>query len=221
MDNSFMKVAVQVPHLSGFDKSHQNLLTSKVGTITPVLIDELIPGSKVHLNVALSAQLPPLAADTFMRCQVKLEAFFCPFRLLAGSFESWFTDTPVSFQFSSNLYTDKLGFLPVIGGFGNSTMGPDGTTNILDLVQGVGTLHDYLGMKTGRNYLNFGFCLLFRLFAIIVFTMIGIETLLFSVLFSSVLSLPLILSGPLIILVRLVLLPFVLVRLRSISLLRI
>ena len=98
MDSSFVKVAVQVPKLSGFDKSHQNLLTSKVGTITPILIDELIPGSKIHLSLALSAQLPPLAADTFMRCQVKCEAFFVPFRLLAGSFESWFTNTAISFQ---------------------------------------------------------------------------------------------------------------------------
>ena len=98
MDNSFTHVAVQVPRLSGFDKSHQNLLTSKCGTITPILVDELIPCSKIHLRVALSAQLPPLAADTFMRCQIKCEAFFIPWRLLAGSFESWFTDTQAEDQ---------------------------------------------------------------------------------------------------------------------------
>ena len=89
MDDSFVKAPVNVPKLSGFDKSHQNLLTTKCGTITPILIDELIPGSKVHLKLALSASLPPLASDTFpMRCSVKVEAFFVPFRLLAkGSFE--------------------------------------------------------------------------------------------------------------------------------------
>ena len=89
-----MKAPVAVPRLSGFDKSHQNLFTSKVGTITPVLVDELIPGSKVNLKMALSASLPPLASDTFMRCSIKAEAFFVPMRLLCASFESFFTDQP-------------------------------------------------------------------------------------------------------------------------------
>lgn len=160
MDSSFTKVAVQVPHLSGFDKSHQNLLTSKVGTITPILIDELIPGSKVHLSLALTAQLPPLASDTFMRCQIKAEAFFCPLRLLAGSFESWFTDTAVSFQGSyGNVtnFTDKVGFLPIVGNVGGSTVGPDGTTPLIAYLQATGSLFDYLGMKSGQALLATGF----------------------------------------------------------------
>ena len=56
MDSSFTKVALKVPKMSGFDKSHQNLLTSKCGTITPILIDELIPGSKISLKLALNSQ---------------------------------------------------------------------------------------------------------------------------------------------------------------------
>lgn len=156
MDSSFTKVPVQVPKLSGFDKSHQNLLTSKVGTITPILIDELIPGSKVKLSVALSAQLPPLATDTFMRCSIKVEAFFCPFRLLAGSYESWFTDTPVSFQgnYINNSFVDKVGFLPVLGGISATAVGPDGSTPILSYIQRAGGLFDYLGYKTGTAYLT-------------------------------------------------------------------
>lgn len=160
MDSSFTRVAIQVPHLSGFDKSHQNLLTSKVGTITPILIDELIPGSKVHLSLALTAQLPPLASDTFMRCQIKTEAFFVPLRLLAGSFESWFTDTPVSFQGSYgsvSSFTDKTGFLPVIGNVGGSTVGPDGSTPLIAYLQATGSLFDYLGMKSGQALLASGY----------------------------------------------------------------
>ena len=159
MDDSFVKVAVQVPKLSGFDKSHQNLLTSKVGTITPILIDELIPGSKVHLSLALSAQLPPLAADTFMRCQIKCEAFFVPFRLLAGSFESWFTNIPVQFQgsYGSNTsFTERLGMLPVLGNIAGSTSGPDGTTPLIAYIQRTGSLADYLGYKTGQAYITTG-----------------------------------------------------------------
>lgn len=148
MDDSFVKAPVNVPKLSGFDKSHQNLLTTKCGTITPVLIDELIPGSKVHLKLALSASLPPLASDTFMRCSVKVEAFFVPFRLLAGSFESWFTDTEKKFanytlNGSPQVPSAQKGLLPVLGGF-NATN--DATA--IAAMSAPGSLFDYLGCKT-------------------------------------------------------------------------
>lgn len=150
MDDSFVKVPVNVPKLSGFDKSHQNLLTTKCGTITPILIDELIPGSKVHLKLALSASLPPLASDTFMRCSVKVEAFFVPFRLLAGSFESWFTDSEKRYAdyvsgSSSITPTAKKGFLPCIGGL-------DGTNDAsaISAMLAPGGLFDYLGLKSSQ-----------------------------------------------------------------------
>lgn len=151
MDDSFVKVPVNVPRLSGFDKSHQNLLTTKCGTITPIMIDELIPGSKVHLKLALSASLPPLASDTFMRCSVKVEAFFVPFRLLVGSFESWFTDTDkryndftVSGQTVS--ITSRRGYLPVIGGL-NATS----DAAAISAMTAVGGLFDYLGYKSPNS----------------------------------------------------------------------
>lgn len=149
MDDSFVKVPVNVPKLSGFDKSHQNLLTTGCGTITPILIDELIPGSKVHLKLALSASLPPLASDTFMRCSVKVEAFFVPFRLLAGSFESWFTDTDKKFSPFTNsngtTFTPvaRRGYLPIVGGLDAT----NDATAISEITK-VGGLFDYLGLKT-------------------------------------------------------------------------
>lgn len=145
MDDSFVKAPVNVPKLSGFDKSHQNLLTTKCGTITPILIDELIPGSKVNLKLALSASLPPLASDTFMRCSIKVEAFFVPFRLLAGSFESWFTDSEKRFAGSINgsTYTSKKGFLPVIGG-----LSPTSDIQAISAMTAPGSLFDYLGYKS-------------------------------------------------------------------------
>lgn len=151
MDDSFVKAPVNVPKLSGFDKSHQNLLTTKCGTITPILIDELIPGSKVNLKLALSASLPPLASDTFMRCSVKVEAFFVPFRLLAGSFESWFTDEEKKFssyvQSGSTITpSSRKGFLPCIGG-----LSPTADANAVAAITVAGGLFDYLGYKTNDD----------------------------------------------------------------------
>lgn len=85
------KVAVKVRKPSGFDKSFQNIFTAKPGTIVPILVDELMPNSRVHLKTAIQASMPPLAFDTFMRVSLKVQAFFVPTRLLVASFEDYFT----------------------------------------------------------------------------------------------------------------------------------
>lgn len=126
------KVQVRVPKRSGFDKSFQNILTTKVGTLTPILVDELIPNSKVYLESALSASLPPLVSDTFMRCNLKAEAFFVPMRLLYGGFESWLTGEKV--------FDQKAGdYVPV--------QAIAIATDTSDSRFGPGTLGDYLGIK--------------------------------------------------------------------------
>lgn len=142
MDDSFVKAPVAVPRLSGFDKSHQNLFTSKVGTITPVLVDELIPGSKVNLKMALSASLPPLASDTFMRCSIKAEAFFVPMRLLCASFESFFTDQARRYYDAERNPVELKGQLPVICPTSAQSAG-----SFMSFFSAPGTLPDYLGMR--------------------------------------------------------------------------
>lgn len=83
------KQPVKVQRKSGYSKSFQNLFTSRVGSITPIFVDELIPNSTVNLSTVLSAQLPPLASDTFMRCYLKYAAFFVPSRILMPQYEKW------------------------------------------------------------------------------------------------------------------------------------
>lgn len=152
MDESFVKAPLAVPKLSGFDKSHQNLLTSKVGTITPILVDELIPGSKVSCKLALGASLPPLASDTYMRCSIKCEAFFVPMRLLDGGFEAFFTDEPKDLLQTTTgsdgpelAQVSTTAYMPILKAPASGTA-PDWTGDF-----GVGSLADYLGYRTGAS----------------------------------------------------------------------
>lgn len=94
MDKSFLYAPVSVPNLSGFDESFPNQLTTDVGTITPIMVAEVIPGSENVVDMALSAVLPPLASETFMHASVKIESFYVPFRLLFGGYEYFFTQEP-------------------------------------------------------------------------------------------------------------------------------
>lgn len=84
------KVSVKVARRSGFDKSHVHQGTSSPGVITPIMIDEVIPNSKVNLRLSIGASMPPLASDTYMKCDLAVEAFFVPLRLCYGGFESFF-----------------------------------------------------------------------------------------------------------------------------------
>ena len=143
MANNMNKVAVKVKQRSGFDKSHMTLGSGVTGTIYPIMVDEVIPNSKINLKLALSASLPPLAVDTYLRTSVKCEAFFVPMRLLCGSFEKWFTQqyddadkTPAYLPRFSWLFDDESG----------DTM--DEFTSAVNSIFTKGSLFDYLGART-------------------------------------------------------------------------
>lgn len=132
MRDFFRSIRVNVPNRSGEYKSFQHLLTLKCGTLVPIMWDEVIPGTKVYLKSAISASLPPLASDTFMRCKLKLEAFFVPFRQLSVGFSPWLTG-------------EKL----VDPGTGNETdaLIPQASLVVNNAYTGAGSLADYLGFK--------------------------------------------------------------------------
>lgn len=127
---------VNVPKLSGFDKSHRNTGSLQCGTLTPLLCDEVIPNSRVSLKVNLATQLPPLASDTYMNLKLKAEAFFCPSRLLCKSFEDFFCDdNPKEMFVNGSPLTDVVPRVPFMD------------KNAQYAFLGVGSLADYLGLK--------------------------------------------------------------------------
>lgn len=133
MANIYDKAVVKVQKKSGFDKSFQNLFTSKVGTITPILVDELIPNTTVNLKMAITTQLPPLASDTFMRVKQKYAAFFVPTRILMPGFENWLCGSTNNSPAGMSV---KI-HVPMI--------------NTTSAKLGVGSLADYLGFKLPSN----------------------------------------------------------------------
>lgn len=156
MDASFFQAPVEVPRLSGFDKSFMNLYTAPCGTLVPALCDEVMPGSIIDLRMAASVSLPPLASDTFMRCSLKVETFFVPMRLCFGGFEHFFVgDKFEAFDVDADTAEVSITRLP---SFSFVDSGHDTTFSNADLsgIFGAGTLSDYLGFKAGKlNSLTF------------------------------------------------------------------
>ena len=145
---------VKVPGRSGFEKSHFNLLTASVGSLVPIMVDPVIPNTKVHCRINLGAQLPPLASDTYMKCDVCVEAFYVPYRLLDGGFESYFcnrVDRVLKDATTSPYYSDVTICPPVVV---LST-----ADQIPSYVLASGGLLDYLGFKMAYQASGqFSFC---------------------------------------------------------------
>ena len=131
-------VRVNVPGLSSFDKSFKNIFTTKVGTLTPMVSKLVIPGAKGKLKISLSAALPPLASDCFMRCDFKVEAFLVSMRLLYGGFESWLTGKELHNYADSSNVVAGIPRIVEAAGSSHPYFAP-------------GTLADYLGCRCDPN----------------------------------------------------------------------
>lgn len=142
------KIRVNVPRRSGFDKTHRNSGSLTCGTLTPILCDELIPGTRVSLKLPIAVELPPLASDTYMNLKLKAEAFFCPSRLCCSSFEDFFCDNnPVrtlAADVSTTNIAEVIPRVPYFTPSDASSLGP-------------GSLADYLGIKVPTTAGQFSF----------------------------------------------------------------
>lgn len=120
--------------------SHRNTLTGKVGTLIPVLVEEVCPNSRMHLQTSFSVKLPPLASETFANIDYRLEAFFVPHRLLCNS------ATPIicgQNRLREGLDEGAQYFFPII----NLNSDVDSEVAQLNDKFRPGTLADYLGFR--------------------------------------------------------------------------
>lgn len=127
----FNKVPVKVQDRSGFDMSHENLFTAKVGTLIPASVEEVMPGDVVSVGSAISVELPPLATNFKGRVDARLEAFFVPNRLLWAGWQDFITQDP--------------NHKPVVPGYSVAASIPK--VNLTQTQTLAGSLADYLGIK--------------------------------------------------------------------------
>lgn len=132
MSNLFHKVPVDIPNKSGFDMSHSNYFTAQCGTLTPALVEPLLPNDTVSLQMFSQIQLPPMATDFYGDVDAKFEVFFVPYRLLYGGWQDVITRST-----TNRTENVTLKYLPKISLPANKME--------------AGTLADYLGIKCTNN----------------------------------------------------------------------
>lgn len=141
---------VKVQGMSGFDKSHYNAFTAPLGAIVPMVKQLVLPG-KAKLSIKISAQLPPLASDAFLRTHLKVEAFLVPLRLCYGGFQSWFCGEKIhataSTPGSDPLTTAELPRLRFYGKFTSEGSSVPPSQTVVNSLFGPHSLMDYFNVK--------------------------------------------------------------------------
>ena len=128
----FNVTPVDVQNRSGYDESHEHILSMPVGTLVPVMCKEIIPNTKISLGAFAEVNLPPMATDFYGRVDLEMQAFFVPGRLLFAGFEDTFRH-------------DTGEAAPPGSAISNYLPGCDGVP--VDNVLTKNTLADYLGIK--------------------------------------------------------------------------
>lgn len=87
----FSKVKMVKPSKSTFDLSHDKRLSTRMGRLTPVLIQECVPSDYFTGSSEMLVRLAPLLAPIYDQIQVYVHYFFVPNRLLWEDWEEFIT----------------------------------------------------------------------------------------------------------------------------------
>lgn len=143
LNRIFQSVPVHIPDRSGFDLSHESLFTTKVGTITPASVFEVLPGDTFSIGAMQKVTLPPFAVPFMGRVDACLEAFFVPNRLLWKGWQTFITQNngtqSVSNGGSSNSIPSTVPLVDLSASANQSYLGNS-------------SLAHYLGAKIGDSY---------------------------------------------------------------------
>ena len=80
--NPFNTVEVDTPSRNSFDLSHEKKLSLKMGNLTPVLCQEVVPGDVFNIRPEMFTRFAPLVFPTMHEINATLHFFYVPNRIL-------------------------------------------------------------------------------------------------------------------------------------------
>ena len=125
--NIFNSVQVQKPKKNVFDLTHDVKLSAKMGQLTPVLVQECVPGDTFQLGCDSLIRFAPLTAPVMHRMDVSVHYFFVPNRIVWENWEKFIVDANSPYvlpfletnglqpQYSPNWQTDLAKFADYMG----------------------------------------------------------------------------------------------------------
>lgn len=98
MKNLFNSIQLIKPKRNVFDLSHDVKLSAKMGNLTPILVQECIPGDKFNISCESLIRFAPLVSPVMHRMDVTMHYFFVPNRILWPNWEKFITDANSGIQ---------------------------------------------------------------------------------------------------------------------------
>lgn len=76
---------------SAFDMSHEKKFSCKMGSLVPIMVDEIVPGDKWKVKSEVLVRLAPMIAPVMHRTNVSIHYFFVPNRIIWDNWEDFIT----------------------------------------------------------------------------------------------------------------------------------
>lgn len=85
----FNQVSVKKPSSNTFDLSHDRKFSATIGELTPILVQETVPGDKFNINSSQMLRFAPMVAPIMHKASVYTHFFFVPNRILWNNWEDF------------------------------------------------------------------------------------------------------------------------------------
>lgn len=85
----FNKVQVRKPNSNTFNLSHDLKFTQRMGNLTPILVQEVLPGDRFTIDTQTLIRFAPLVAPVMHSVKVYTHYFFVPNRIVWPNWESF------------------------------------------------------------------------------------------------------------------------------------
>ena len=90
----FTKVKTPNVPLNKFDLSYENLLSSGMGKLYPVLCKEMLPGDRFRVKSDVLIRVMPMTSPVYGNLKAYIHYFFVPNRLIWSNWEEFITGGP-------------------------------------------------------------------------------------------------------------------------------
>lgn len=132
--NLFNSVQVNKPKKNVFDLSHDVKMSSKMGQLTPVLVQECVPGDSFQIGCDSLIRFAPLLAPVMHRIDVSVHYFFVPNRIVWDNWEKFIVDANsphvlpyLDYGSFSGAWTNYRKFMDYMG------VPPNTTSNVVNI----------------------------------------------------------------------------------------
>lgn len=87
----FSKVQMSTPNYSTFNLSHDRKFSMQMGKLTPMLLQEMLPGDRMNISTQQLVRLAPLVSPVMHEVNVFNHQYFVPHRIIYEDWEKFIT----------------------------------------------------------------------------------------------------------------------------------